>query len=82
MMQQQPVIRGILPNLISTVTAVSSVVSYSYVPATVKATQSVGAAIAAFCVSQPVTSYAKSFIYFYSLDFFHALKLLNALSNL
>jgi len=50
MMQQQPAIRGILPNLISTVTAVSSVVSYSYVPATVKATQSVGAASGLLCL--------------------------------
>jgi len=50
MMQQQPLIRGILPNLISTVTAVSSVVSYSYVPATVKVTVSLGNAAGLLCL--------------------------------
>ena len=50
MQQQQPIIRAGLPNLIATVTVTSSVVSYAYVAATVKVSETVGAAAGLLCL--------------------------------
>jgi len=50
MQQQQPLIRAGLPNIISTVTVVSSAVSYTYVPATIKVSETVGATSGLLCL--------------------------------